>query len=193
MNVKKREKIPAAVLYLPQALLQDTHAHFLPYWRAGVETACYWFGMEVEQVQIATTLALPRLFQTSGSYQVDSASMRLIAQEMRDQGLVNLAQIHTHPPGCSVWHSRYDDQHAYSTREGALSLIWSGYGLGVSHTLAGIGVHERRNGRWVHLSEEEIAKRMRLVDSLVDHRWELLPGKSAEVSYASEHFEPPSR
>ena len=193
MKLSEQNDVSAQVLYLPQALLRETYAYFLPYWQASVETACYWFGVESEDTQIAITLAIPRLFQTAGSYRVDTDSVRQLGKEMRGQGLVNLAQIHTHPTGCGVRHSPYDDEHAYSTREGALSLVWPDYGLTLSHTLADIGVHERRGGRWILLSETEVAERIRLVESMVDKRWDILPGTSKERRDVGTSFEPSSR
>lgn len=163
---------PAPVLYVPRALLEDTHRHLLPHWRAGVEAACLWFGVENGGVRVATTLALPMLLQSAGSYRMKPSSLRSIAMEMRKQGLVAVAQVHTHPASW-VGHSTYDDERAYSTREASLSFVWPDYGRRVGHDLEGIGVHERRDGRWEQLGEEEVGWRVRLVDSLADHRWEI--------------------
>jgi len=171
---------PPPPLYVPRSLVRDTHDAFLPYWRAGVEVACYWFGLTSEQVAVATTVALPCLEQSSGHYRVDGTSLRRLATEMRAQGLVNLAQIHTHPAAW-VGHSVYDDEHAYSTRTGALSLVWPDYGCCYPHDLLRrLGVHERQDGRWVHLSEDDAARRIKLVDSVADYRWDIVAGEGAE-------------
>jgi hypothetical protein len=167
---------PLHILYVPRTLLRDTATYFLPYCQARVETACYWFGIETDTCQVATTLVLPRLYQTAGNYYIDTTSSRRLASEMVTLGLVNLAQVHTHPPRCSVRHSHYNDQHAYSTREGSLSLIWPNYGCSASQSLAGIGVHERRGGRWMQLTEAQISDRIHLVESVADYRWEIVSG-----------------
>ena len=99
---------------------------------------------------------------------------------MGAQGLVNLAQVHTHPPQCSVSHSPYDDQHSYSTREGALSLVWPDYGCTAGLNLKGVGVHERRGGRWIRLNEEQVVQRIHLVDSIADYRWEIVSERTEE-------------
>ena len=110
-------------LYVPRAILADTHQHFVPYRKARVETACFWFGVEAGDDGVVTTLALPRLLQTAGNYRIVRGSLRRLSKEMRSQGLTNLAQVHTHPKRW-VGHSPYDDEHAYSSREGSLSLVW---------------------------------------------------------------------
>jgi hypothetical protein len=140
-----------------------------------VETACFWFGVDVGQLQVVTTVAVPKLYQTHGNYTVEMTSLRRLAAGMRASGLTNLAQLHTHP---SDWvdHSPYDDERAYSTREGALSLVWACYGSQMSHDLSGIGVHERRGAKWVRLSDGETASRIRLVDDFADFRWEIKGG-----------------
>ena len=162
-------------LVVPRAALRRTHDYFLPYWRAGVETACFWFGVGDGGVQAVTTVAAPKLYQTGGNYSVDMPSLRRLAAAMRGQGLTNLAQVHTHP---SAWvdHSPYDDERAYSTRDGALSLVWADYGSGLSYDLSGVGVHERRGGVWVRLEEREAGERVRLVDDFADFRWRIEGG-----------------
>jgi hypothetical protein len=179
---------PSSILYVAHAILQDTAAYFLPYCQAGVETACYWFGIETESCQVVTTLAIPRLYQTAVNYRVDTASSRLLAGAMNAQGLVNLAQVHTHPPHCRVSHSPYDDQYSYSTREGALSLVWPDYGCTAGQNLNGVGVHERREGHWMRLSEEQVAQRIHLVDSIADYRWEIVSGRTEEQHDSTPDF-----
>lgn len=162
-------------LVVPRVVLRRTHEYFLPYWQAGVETACFWFGMDAGATQVVTTVAAPKLYQTRGNYSVDMSSLRRLAGAMRGQGLTNLAQVHTHP---SEWvgHSPYDDDHTYSTREGAISLVWADYGLSLGYDLNGIGVHERREGLWVLLDERETKERIRLVDDFADFRWRIEGG-----------------
>ena len=158
------------VLYLPQALLRQTHDMLFASWRAQVETACFWCGIESEsgRIQVVTTVALPYIEQTTGAYRLDRTSVRHLADRLSRQGLVIVAQVHTHPPSAGTRHSRYDDGHAYSTREHALSLVWPDYGLRSAFSLDDLGVHERRHGQWVHLSAAAVSTRIHLIDSLID-------------------------
>ncbi len=165
----------APTLYVPRAVVSDTHQHLVPYWKARVEVACFWFGVEAGDAQVVTTLALPEVLQTAGNYRMMRESLRRLSKEMRSQGLVNLGQVHTHPKRW-VGHSPYDDERAYSTREGSLSLVWPDYGLALAHDLAGIGVHERRAGRWAQLTDEQVGRRIKVVDSVSDQRWKIERG-----------------
>jgi hypothetical protein len=162
-------------LYVPRWVLSSTHSYFLPYWEARVETACYWFGAQAGTLQVVTTLATPRLIQTAGDYRVDMSPMRRLSAAMRRQGLQNLAQVHTHP-GADVGHSWVDDARAYSTREGALSLVWPHYGRDHCHDLRGVGIQELRGGKWVDLDGQSSIRRVRVVDSVADYRWEIRGG-----------------
>lgn len=180
-RVEKPPEISRAVeeppnrLFVSRGILRSTHEFFLPYWAAGVETACFWFGVNVGRDQVATTLALPKLYQTAGGYRVDSVSMRRLSSLMSEQGLENLAQVHTHPSNW-IGHSSFDDEHAYSTRKGSLSLVWPNYGLSFNHDLTGVGVHEYRRNDWVELPVSEIRERIRIIDSVADCRWQIQGG-----------------
>jgi hypothetical protein len=169
------------VLYVSSSAVRDTFEYLSPYCRSGVETAAFWFGIEVGQVQVVTTVVAPRLLQTSGNYRVDRGSLRRMARELGRQELTNLAQVHTHP-GEWVGHSPYDDENAYSTRDGALSLVWPSYGATLNRSLLGVGVHERRGDRWVRLKHpEHISERVRIVDAFADFRWEITDGGIEDV------------
>lgn len=167
-------------LVLPRFIMRRTHEHFQPYWEAGVETACYWFGHDAGRIQVVTTVAVPKLFQTSGNYRADPAGWRRLVRSMKGQRLVNLAQVHTHPLGYGVSHSRHDDQHAYSTREGALSIVFADFGVETRFDLNSVGVHERTGDGWRLLRHTEVSSRIRLVDDFADFRWEINGGDIEE-------------
>ncbi len=168
------------ILVVPRGTLHATHQFFTPYWAAGVETACYWFGVSAGAFHIVTTLVLPKLYQSPGGFRVDSRSMRRLAKAMSQQRLENLAQLHTHPSNW-VGHSAFDDDHAYSTRPGSLSLVWPNYGLSLNHDLTGIGIHEYRTGVWNELSPDEVRERIRVIDSVADGRWQIEGGFTTHV------------
>lgn len=178
-KVPREESIGAPtvsrVLYLPEGLLRDTHEYFAPYWRARVESAAFWAGIELGHTQVATTLVAPGLLQTAGNFQVTRESLRRMARHLRSQGLKVLAQNHTHPTQW-VGHSGYDDANAYSTGDGALSLVWPDYGAYVSCNLEGIGIHECYRHKWVELDQELRQQRIQVVGSFADFRWQIVGG-----------------
>lgn len=168
------------ILVVPRRVLHTTHEHFVPYWEAGVETGCYWFGVDIGLWQVVTTLAVAKLFQGPGGFRVEPKSMRRLAKTMSEQRLENLAQIHTHPSDW-VGHSAFDDAHAYSTRPGSLSIVWPNYGLALGHDLADIGVHEYDADGWRELNQDQIRRRLLVVDSVADCRWQIEGGFTAHV------------
>lgn len=159
------------LLVISGSVLRRTHEYFYPYFEANVETACFWFGIEAESVQVVTTIAAPSLFQTAGNYQVDPASWRRLIKRMRSLGLDIIAQVHTHPVDFGVKHSWIDDERGYSTTNGSLSIVWPDYGRQFDYQLDSLGVHEIRDGDWTLLSEAERHRRMRVVDDFADFRW----------------------
>lgn len=166
----------AAVLVVPRFLLHATYEAFIPYSQARVEAACFWFGLRgADGLSAATTLVLPRLYQTPGSYSVVPGTLGDIARSLRAQGLTNLAQVHTHPDA-SVEHSTFDDAHAYSTQDGALSIVWPHYGRALDVAMLHLGIHERRNSAWERLSPEDAAQRIRVVETVADFRWAIESG-----------------
>lgn len=169
-------EVGSRMLILSRSVIRRTHEYFLPYWNAGVETACYWFGHDADSLQIVTTVAVPKLFQSPGNYRVEPESWRRLARSMKEQGLTNLAQIHTHPIDYTVRHSPFDDQQAYSTQEGGLSLVFADYGVGCRYDLGAVGVHERTAAGWRLLEANDVADRIRMVDDFADFRWEITGG-----------------
>jgi hypothetical protein len=166
----------ARSLIVSRSVLRQTHEYFYPYFEAGVETACFWFGVEEARVQIVTTIAVPALFQTAGNYRVDPDSWRRVVARMRRFGLITLAQVHTHPFDYGVKHSFIDDERSYSTAAGSLSIVWPDYGSGFDYRLASLGVHEVRDGVWELLTSAEREQRIKIVDDFADFRWAIRSG-----------------
>jgi hypothetical protein len=179
-SINATSEVNSRILYLPRAILRSTHEHFLPYWEAKVETAVFWAGLELGTLQVVTTLVSPGLRQTWGNYQVTRESLRRMARVLNEQDLTILSQVHTHP-GDWVDHSEYDDQHAYSTSDGALSFVWPSHGYSFSYGLEGVGIHECHKGQWLKLELTEIRSRIKIIDSFVDFRWEISKGGIANA------------
>lgn len=167
--------VPGRVV-LPRWMLLETYRAFVPYWQTGVETAMFWAGPDHGDQAAITTMVQPALFQTAGNYHIPPEARAQMARRLRAQHLVVHAQVHTHPDRW-VGHSRYDDVHAYSTAEGSLSVVWPAYGQNCSQDLGGLGLHVRRQGRWVHLeSPAERAALLQVVDDRIDLRFTLQAG-----------------
>ena len=103
-----------------------------------------------------------------GRFEVPHAATRAMGDALGDAGLVNLAQLHTHPDKW-VGHSPWDDARAYSSRDGALSIVWPHYGR-VLPPLDQWGVHECVGARWRQLSPAAAAARVVVLPDVRDLR-----------------------
>lgn len=177
----------ARVLYVPEEVVVGT-------WRAlratadvGAEGVAFWAApapLYAGQLQVVTTLIVPRQRVSAGRYELPPDAVREMGRTLRARGLVNVAQIHTHPTDW-VDHSRWDDTHAFSLREGAISVVWPWYGRYLPPNDEW-GVHERRGGEWVRLSLDEAAARVRVLASVVDLRAGLEWLNDADLEDAAE-------
>lgn len=156
------------VLVLPRHVISLLQHFFEPYARRQVETVALLCGVEGEHASVVTSLAFPDARRGRRHYKLDRASMAKLARELVRSNTVVLAQAHTHPADW-VGHSEYDDTHAYSTRDGALSLVWPNYGRG-SPPLECVGIHELREGKWEPLSPPQRHTRIHVVEDTFDYR-----------------------
>jgi len=117
---------------------------------------------------VATTLTIPNADAHEGYFDVPPEEMSLAGRHLKAFDMRRLAQIHTHPFGW-VGHSEYDDERAFSQREGAISIV-------VPHFAAcapGVfecGLHLRGPNGWYEPSGEERLALIRIVPALIDMR-----------------------
>ncbi len=121
---------PTKVLQVPESVIDES-------WRAlrataarGCEGVVFWAApadQYLEAVQTCTTVVVPKQYVSPGRYEVPPDAVRALGRTLRAAGLVNVAQLHTHPDQW-VGHSAWDDEHAFSLRDGALSIVWPDYG-----------------------------------------------------------------
>lgn len=118
--------------------------------------------------QIVTTVIVPE--QRNGRYRFDvlHEATRRMGALLESRRLVNLAQLHTHP-GSNVEHSGWDDERAYSSRAGALSIVWPLYATALPRFSAW-GIHERQDKGWVLLRGKQRGERIVVLSGLEDLR-----------------------
>lgn len=141
--------------------------------QAGVERVAYLDGIKIPAGDgtfhgIVTTVTLPQAQQYADHFTVSSEEMSRAGQHLRAHGLVRLAQVHTHP-GSDTRHSPYDDQHAYSRKAGAISLVLPCHAHGAPLPTAG-SVHVNDGERWHPLSLDNATTFIRLVPATVNTR-----------------------
>lgn len=122
-------------------------------------------------VQVVTSVLVPRQRVSGGRYEVPADAVREMGRKLRAHGLVNVAQLHTHP---SDWvsHSSWDDAHAFSLRDGALSIVWPRYARELP-SFRSWGVHECRARQWIQLGSAVAVNRIRILPPVIDLRTSL--------------------
>lgn len=162
------------ILVIPFSVLTETWRAFQEGAQAGVESTVRWAGPTAlgrTSLQVATTVINPPQKVSGGHFEIPHSGTRAMGAALLSHGLVNIAQIHTHP-GDWVGHSSWDDSHAYSSREHALSIVLPHYGAGMPR-LEEWGVHERLDGQWKQLSASATRDRLLIVPDAIRLRGEL--------------------
>lgn len=162
---------PDRVLVVPAAAVHSSWTALRATAEAGCEGVVYWSvprGQYDSQVQSVASVIVPEQKVSAGNFQVPPAAVRAMGRKLREMGLVNVAQLHTHP-GNWVGHSAWDDDHAFSLRNGALSIVWPQYGLELP-PVGRWGVHECHDRAWGRLSTEAAARRVRILPGVLDLR-----------------------
>jgi hypothetical protein len=170
------------LLYVPGDLVLATWRALRPTSEAGCEGVVFWAApkeMYRSSVAVVTTVVAPAQRVGPGRFELASEGVRAMGAVLRRQGLVNLVQVHTHP-GAGVGHSPWDDLHAFSQREGTLSVVWPHYGRDVPPVSAW-GVHVRLSGSWRRLSTPAASERLRILPTTLDLRTQLEWLNPAEV------------
>jgi hypothetical protein len=125
-------------------------------------------GRDGTEHGIATTITVPDADTTPFNFRVSPAAMARAGEHFTPNGLVRLAQVHTHGNACTR-HSPIDDKRAYSQRDGALSLVLPHHATGAPRPTEA-GVHIREPAGWRRVPEAEARSLVRLVPGLIDHR-----------------------
>ena len=123
----------------------------------GVERVAYLDGVRTPAGDgVVTTVTVPHAEQSAGHFTVAAHEMSRAGAHLRTNGLVRLAQVHTHP-GSDVRHSKTDDARAYSQRNGAVSIVLAWHASGDPWPTDG-AVHVREDDGWRRLEPSEASK-----------------------------------
>lgn len=159
------------VLLLPKQAVALMQQGLAEYRLARVEGCCFWYGPKTDSEKIFVThVVFPKQVNNQRHFSVPSEAVAEMSDATRPLGIVNRAQIHTHP-GSWVGHSPYDDEHAISRK--ALSIVFPWYGSAIKAWPRAVGVHEFQNDIWHRLRAQQKLRRIQLVDgeiNLVDLR-----------------------
>lgn len=155
------------MILLPVACWETLLDAFRHPWR-GVERVAFLDGVFDGLHGVVTTVTVPNARLARRYYDVSPDAMSEAARHMRRNGLVRVAQVHTHG-GSWLDHSPRDDARAYSQKPGAISIVLPHHARG-RPGLDESAVHLREPDGWRRLDPGEAAALVQLVPSFVDLR-----------------------
>ena len=133
----------------------------------GVESTVLWggrrFGNEAVVMAVLYPCGRDVAFE-AGFVHVGSDTTAEMGRWLRSQGLVALAQVHTHP-GAWTGHSKTDDDFPIASSEGFLSLVWPHYAAKSVERIEELGVHQLIGGEWQHVSDDGASSLLRIFES----------------------------
>jgi hypothetical protein len=157
------------VLYITETLLDETGkllASFAEKRRS--EGVVYWFGMELEEKSVVTTLIVPDADTTWGcistSPEVNAEALTVII----GTPLVLLGQAHSHPAN-HVRHSDVDNRLTFASFEGAISVVVP-YFARRGINLRRCGIHRHINGAFRIISPKQIENHIVVIPGKADLR-----------------------
>jgi hypothetical protein len=163
------------VLYITETLLDETGkllASFAEKRRS--EGVVYWFGMELAENSVVTTLIVPDADTTWGcistSPEVNAEALAVII----GTPLVLLGQAHSHPAN-HVRHSDVDNRQTFASFEGAISVVVP-YFARRGINLRRCGIHRHINGAFRIISPKQIENHIVVIPGKADLR------RSAELA-----------
>jgi hypothetical protein len=131
---------------------------------------------------------VPKQVVGPGRFDIPHAATRAMGERLVEYQLVNVAQVHSHPDWC-VEHSPWDDDHAYSRRDGALSIVWPCYGT-LLPAIEHWGVHECQDRTWRLLDPAETARRVVILPSVLDLRLSIDTFSASSGGWTGSHRGP---
>ena len=137
-----------------------------PYAERGVEAGCFWYGMRGIEADFAVLCGIPQQINRAQNFDIPSDDLATLVSALPTEGLVTVAQIHTHP-GRETTHSRWDDGLIVSRK--IYSLVLPHYGKRPCVPNA-VSVHEFRGAEWHSLASKEAAISIRVISEILDTR-----------------------
>lgn len=124
----------------------------------------YWAGRTAGVDCVALALFRPRAVVTPGSVDVDEHENVRFIQWLKENQLMHVGQVHTHPPGVAE-HSHGDALWAFMKFPGLLSIVVPNYGKQGMMPLSRCDFEVYTREGFVQLTKNEIRDRVRLLAS----------------------------
>lgn len=114
---------------------------------------------------VAVTVVVPDADLHPRFYTVSAHAISQAGQHLRTMNMTRVAQVHTHGNDW-VDHSPTDDDHAYSQRPGAISIVMPYHAMHRPQ-VSECGVHLRTDRGWRRVAPDTV---ITVVPSVLDHR-----------------------
>jgi hypothetical protein len=126
-------------------------------------------GFERAGETVFTTAIFPDAEHRAGYVRCDEAQFAAASSAARSYGLGLLAQVHTHPKGCTG-HSWGDDNMVRPAYEGMLSIVVPDYGLTGLRPLDSLGIHQLQGTQWILAERASIREKVLIIPAGRDLR-----------------------
>ncbi len=132
------------------------------------EGVVYWFGLELGDRAVVTTLVVPDADTSFGSIRTTAAANVEAMSVMVDTPLVLLGQAHSHP-GRWVEHSPIDDRDTFAQFPGCFSVVFPYYAKR-DNSIGRCGIHRHLAGRFRRLRSAQLDEHLQLLPKHADFR-----------------------
>jgi len=157
------------IIYITQNLLERTRellASFAENSRS--EGMVYWFGFELGETAVVTTLVVPNADTRWGCIRTTPQVNVQALSAIVGTPLMLIGQAHSHP-GSGVRHSDTDDKETFASFDGCISVVVPHFGQeGIN--LETCGIHRHINGVFRYIETSEISDHIGVLPGEADFR-----------------------
>lgn len=168
-------------VYITENLLERTRellASFANHSRS--EGIVYWFGFELGEQAIITTLIVPDADTKWGCIRTSPQANAQALSAIIGTPLMLLGQAHSHP-GEFVRHSETDDKETFASFDGAISVVVPHFGR-ESINLETCGIHRHINRTFQYIEPSDISEHIKLLPGEADFRVKIKAKVSKNIS-----------
>ncbi len=162
-------------IYITANLLEQTRSLLASFAKnSRSEGVVYWFGFELGEAAVVTTLVVPDADTSWGCIRTSPQANAEALSAIIGTPLILLGQAHSHP-GDGVRHSETDDRETFASFDGAISVVVPNFGRETIN-LDTCGIHRHTGGTFQYIEPSEIADHISVLPGEADFR-----KKSAKV------------
>lgn len=157
---------------IPDYIVKDTVrglTSFHPSPFTNNEGLLYWGGYELNNTVYVTTCVIPKAKSGPQEVHTTPEANAEVINYLNKQGLVLLAQVHSHP-GDFKRHSPGDDKYAFMPYEGYFSIVVPYYSRKGMLPIVSCGFHVFTNGKFIGLSDTWTKQNVKIIPDYSDLR-----------------------